>query len=105
MAEKKDAHAGGSPLLDKAIPWLAIGLIAIGIVRWMGAPTIIVEGESRRVVGQAVISQPTEPAPAAPKGTQWTQQGKNPLCEGRPKFTNFSCVSPSTGRQSTCYCD
>ena len=35
----------------------------------------------------------------------WTNNGRNSQCDGKPKFTVFQCVSPSSGRVVNCVCD
>lgn len=35
----------------------------------------------------------------------WTNNGKNAQCDGKPKFVKFTCVSPTTGKETQCMCD
>ena len=45
-------------------------------------------------------------AQTAPQATQvnWTNQGPNNLCAGRPKGVPFRCISPSSGIETNCEC-
>jgi hypothetical protein len=50
---------------------------------------------------------PTATAPpiSTQPGSGYTNHGRNGQCDGRPKYTAFTCVSPGTGRTTTCFCD
>ncbi len=53
-------------------------------------------------------SQPGIPSTLPSVGSKengWTNNGQNALCQGKPKFSPFTCVSPSTGKSTTCFCD
>ena len=43
--------------------------------------------------------------PVTPLGPNWVSQGKNKLCDGRPKGIIFRCKSPSSGNEVDCRCD
>lgn len=115
MAGDAKASAGASTMTDtvaKAIPWVIFLAIIVGIVRWMGAPTVIINGEPNRPLGQVsvpsvpqTVPQAPSAMPAPPTGTSWNSHGKNNQCDGKPKFTRFTCTHPVTGRSTTCICD
>ncbi len=99
--------SAGSEMVAKAIPWVIFASILFGFVRWMGTPTVVINGTVAEPGGQITsptISRPAE-MPTAPQGKQWANNGKNPQCAGKPKFVAFTCVSPTTGRSTTCMCD
>jgi hypothetical protein len=91
---------GSSPEISWSVVFLVLALALIfGIVVTTTSPA--------RDTAQAAPSNRAEPqkTPTAPTGKSWKSQGANAQCEGKPKFKPFTCISPTTGRTATCYCD
>lgn len=56
-------------------------------------------------VNQNIASPSSLPAVGTKSNDGWANHGQNSQCEGKPKFSRFTCTSPATGKRTTCFCD